>query len=225
MGSQLDPRAGDQRNYSIRWTLAVLSAIAGIIHLGVVPEHMREYVPYGVFFVAVGVLQLVGSRVLLKRPEARWYLATAVGNGALVLLWVVSRTAGLPVGPMPWAPEQVGLLDVISTVVEVALVFGSVVLLVALGREARWPSDDGDLGFGATPVETPRREAPRRIPELVTVPEAAFLTGVSESTLLQLCQRGALPPKRVGGWFNASTILIHTEDLQLLLRKGSFVAD
>lgn len=200
--------------------LAVLSAIAGIIHLGVVPEHMREYVPYGVFFVVVGLLQLVGSRFLLRRPEVRWYLATAIGNGALVLLWVTSRTAGLPVGPMPWSAEQVGLLDVVSTVLEVALVFGSVVLLVTLGREEPWPSDDSDLGFGGTRVAAPPREIPQGIPELVTVPEAAFLTGISESTLLQLCQRGALPPKRVGGLFNASTILIQTQDLQPFVRKG-----
>jgi uncharacterized membrane protein YccC len=33
----------------------------------------------------------------------------------------VSRTTGLPIGPTPWAPEPVGVLDLIATGDEVVL--------------------------------------------------------------------------------------------------------
>lgn len=39
---------------------AVLVAGSGAVHLAVVPGHLREYVPFGVFFLVVRLGQLVG---------------------------------------------------------------------------------------------------------------------------------------------------------------------
>ncbi len=40
---------------------------------------------------------------------------------ALVCLWTVSRTSGIPIGAAPWTPEPVGLLDAIASADEAVL--------------------------------------------------------------------------------------------------------
>jgi hypothetical protein len=52
-----------------------------------------------------------------------------------VAVWLLSRTVGLPLGPTPWEPEGIGILDVLATVFEIAVI--GVVLPVIL--PARWP--------------------------------------------------------------------------------------
>lgn len=39
----------------------------------------------------------------------------------MVLLWVASRTVGLPIGPSTWTPEPVGAIDTIASGDELAL--------------------------------------------------------------------------------------------------------
>ena len=45
-----------------------------------------------------------------------------VANGAMVAVWAVSRTTGLPVGPDPWMPEALGALDLLATGLEIVLI-------------------------------------------------------------------------------------------------------
>jgi FtsP/CotA-like multicopper oxidase with cupredoxin domain len=120
---------GGVRAYSA--TLFTLAA--GLIHLAVAPEHLHEYVPFGVFFLAVGSAQIVLAMELASRPTRRLALLVAAGTAMLIGLWVASRSVGLPVGPHPGNPEQVGLTDVLCTVLELL----SLPLLVAL---ATWPA-------------------------------------------------------------------------------------
>jgi hypothetical protein len=51
------------------------------------------------------------------------------GNAAVLAVYVASRTVGLPFGPDLHHPEQVGALDVVSCVLEFALVTGCAALL------------------------------------------------------------------------------------------------
>jgi FtsP/CotA-like multicopper oxidase with cupredoxin domain len=55
---------------------------------------------------------------VLLRQGRRLLLAVAATEAALVLLWWVSRTTGLPVGPQVWSPEPVGVPDVLCVLVE-----------------------------------------------------------------------------------------------------------
>jgi hypothetical protein len=56
-------------------------------------------------------------------------IAGAVGNAAVVGVWVLSRTVGLPVGPDAGTPEAVGGLDGLGTVFEVLIAGGCLALL------------------------------------------------------------------------------------------------
>jgi hypothetical protein len=110
---------------------AALSLIAAAIHLIVCPEHFSETVLYGGFFAAITVAQLVWSFLVVRRPSYWLLVSGIVGNCALVALWAVSRTVGVPIGPEAGVIEPVGLLDVVATVCEVGVV---VLLARALAR-------------------------------------------------------------------------------------------
>ena len=112
----------------------VLSAVAGLIHVLATPEHFEEWVGYGLFFVVAAAAQGVYSIALLFNGPKRPLLITGiVGNGLIVGLYLITRTVGIPFfGPEAGEVEPVGALDVISKVVELALIAA----LVAMSREA-----------------------------------------------------------------------------------------
>jgi hypothetical protein len=105
-----------------RWITALLLLGSAAIHLAVVPEHLREYVPFGLFFVTAGLAQLALAAAILVAPRREVLLAGAAGTVAIIALWAVSRTAGVPVGPTPWEPEVPAAADVICTALEAVTV-------------------------------------------------------------------------------------------------------
>src|SRR6516165_12367642 len=109
--------------------LASLSAAAAAIHFAVVFEHFRDYLLYGVFFLVLAWAQLIWPAVLLWRPSRLWLWLGLAGNAAVLAVYIASRTVGLPFGPDLRHPESVGALDVMSCVLEFALVIGCLVLL------------------------------------------------------------------------------------------------
>jgi hypothetical protein len=68
------------------------------------------------------------------RPDRDVLLVGAVVNLGVAAAWVLSRTVGMPIGPEAWTPEAVGVVDVVATLFEVAIVVGSVALLYPAGR-------------------------------------------------------------------------------------------
>jgi hypothetical protein len=109
--------------------LAALSAGAAAIHFAVVFEHFTEYTLYGVFFLVISWAQLIWPAVLVWRPSRPWLWAGIGGNALVLAIYVASRTVGLPFGPDLHDVESVGALDVVSCVLEAALIAGCAALL------------------------------------------------------------------------------------------------
>jgi hypothetical protein len=115
----------------IRWWAAFASLGAGLIHLAAVSEHAAHWSVHGVFFLVLGVVQLgwaVQAMESSSLPAPRLYAAV---NAAVIGLWFVSRTMGLPVGPEPWGAEAVGIADLLCSALEAAVV---VLLVVTMRR-------------------------------------------------------------------------------------------
>jgi hypothetical protein len=115
----------------IRWWAAFASLGAGLIHLAAVSEHASEWWLYGLFFLVLGVVQLGWAVQAMESgllPAPRLYAAV---NAAVIGLWFVSRTTGLPVGPEPWRAEAVGTADLLCSALEAAVV---VLLVVTMRR-------------------------------------------------------------------------------------------
>jgi hypothetical protein len=116
-----------------RALLAVLSLGAAAIHFAVAPEHFAEYAPFGLLFTIVAWFQAITAAALVytSRPGRLVAGVAAAVNLGTVLVWALSRTAGLPVGDEPWTPEPVGTADVVAGVLEIALVAGLGLLAMA----------------------------------------------------------------------------------------------
>ena len=112
-----------------RVALALTAAGAGAIHLALGPEHLREWVVLGAGFYASGVLQLLWAGALVRRESRLLTALGALGSLAFIMVWVVSRTSGLPVGPEAFAPEAAGVADLVCVALEAATMLGAVALL------------------------------------------------------------------------------------------------
>ena len=98
-----------------------LALLAALIHVQAALDHFDEYVPYAVGFIVLAAGQ-AGWAAATYRTASRGLLRAGVAVGAgVVLVWLLSRTTGLPVGPQPGAAEPVGLLDLVATLDELAV--------------------------------------------------------------------------------------------------------
>ena len=126
------PESGRAASPAKPWLVRAvgLSAGAGLIHLMVTPEHFEQWIGYGLFFLSAAIAQLSYSLLLVWKPNRALLLAGIIGNGLILGLYLVTRTVGIPIfGPEAGEVEPVGRLDVISKMVEAALVVSLMMLL------------------------------------------------------------------------------------------------
>jgi uncharacterized membrane protein YidH (DUF202 family) len=119
----MDPMRIDNR-LSARCA-AVASIGAAVIHIGVAPVHWRDWAPSGVFFASIAVFQLVWGFLAWSRPTAMVLSAGVAANAALVGLWIVSRTVGLPVGPNAGQPEAVEAAGICVLLLQCYVIMGA----------------------------------------------------------------------------------------------------
>ena len=105
--------------------VAAFSLLAAMIHLWVMPEHFEEWWGYGTFFLVSAIAQGLYAPGLLLWPNRVILLAGVAGNLAIVILWLVTRTSGIPLfGPHAGEIEDVGTLDLVCTLAEVGIIAG-----------------------------------------------------------------------------------------------------
>ena len=107
---------------------------------------------YGAFFIVAAAAQVAFAIIVVLEPwrrgwlpdrppldharQRRWaYLAGVLGNVAIIGLYLVTRTIGIPAGPHAGLVEEVMPIDVVSKVSEVGIV-------ICLLRLLRMPVDD-----------------------------------------------------------------------------------
>ena len=140
-----------------------LAALACIAHFVEAPRHFEWWPASGVAFVVIGVLQGALAVALLRpspSPSPRLVKVGLWGTVAVVVLYLTSRTVGLPFSPgvpvhgakllpgmpiMPDGDKLVGPVDMLTLIAEVALI---VVLLGLLPRRARRRASNGLMWCG-----------------------------------------------------------------------------
>jgi hypothetical protein len=129
--------------------LSALAATAGVIHLVAAIEHVAVSWMLGVFFALVGTGQLVAGWWIQRSPQdERMLKPAAAGSAAVALLWVFSRTTGLPFGPDAGEVSSVGVADTIATLQELA--FAAIVAVIVWRDERRLAWLSGPLGVRLT---------------------------------------------------------------------------
>jgi len=153
-GRQLATRLRARRSvHALRLVAGAGAASAGI-HLAVVPSHWAAAEVYGVFFLVAGACQLAYSVLVLIRPLRALVAVNLAGNLGLVLLWLQTRTAGIPLGPDAGVREPVGVLDLASVACELVVVLAGARLLLrrpSAGGRSRHPQA---VGVGKASVVT-----------------------------------------------------------------------
>lgn len=99
------------------------SAAAAGAHAAVAPAHLAESTLFGSFFLVAACAQGGWAVLMLQRPTRALVVAGAVGNLAVLALWLTTRVAGLPFGLMP-GPHPFGAWDLTTATWEVAAVLG-----------------------------------------------------------------------------------------------------
>jgi hypothetical protein len=82
--------------------LCGLSWTAGLIHISAAVSHFRIEPAEGVFFELLATAQLLWGLALYRSPSRRLLSVGFVVSLAVVALWMVSRTCGIPLGDEPW---------------------------------------------------------------------------------------------------------------------------
>jgi hypothetical protein len=104
---------------------AIASIGAAVIHLAVIPSHWRDWIPAGLFFASVAVFQVIWALAAWARPATPLLGAGILVNGGCVVLWVWSRTAGVPFGPHAGVPEHVAGADICALLLQCYVVMGA----------------------------------------------------------------------------------------------------
>jgi hypothetical protein len=116
------PLAEGHRPCLVTYSVASASTGAAAIHYAVVAEHFDEWWGFGLFFVASAVAQLVWAVVVVASRSRLLIWFGVIGNAAIVVLWIVTRTVGTLVGPEAATPEPIGLADSLATAFEMTIV-------------------------------------------------------------------------------------------------------
>lgn len=107
---------------------AVASAVSGVVHGAVCPEHFEEGLRFGLFFLALSATQFaVAIAAALGRHTAASLALGAVTGAAAIALWVLTRTVGLPFGLAEIEP--IGLWDSLASVAEAVACAAAIVAL------------------------------------------------------------------------------------------------
>jgi hypothetical protein len=101
--------------------MASLAWVAAIIHGAASAQHVAEWPLAAAFFGALAVGQFGLGAWLWARADTAALIAGAAASAAVVALWAVTRTAGLPFGPEAGHPESAGVLDVVASADELLL--------------------------------------------------------------------------------------------------------
>jgi hypothetical protein len=123
-GLRSGPAAARRTTRQLDDALLLLCGVAwaaGLIHIQAAISHADGAQLQATLFVILATAQLCWGALLYQAPSRGLLRTGAVMSIAAALVWLASRTSGIPVGPGAWTPEPVGALDVAATLDEVVL--------------------------------------------------------------------------------------------------------
>lgn len=104
---------------------AATTAIAGIMHLMMVPNSLGFNTNTGILFLVGGLAQLFWVVPTLKRWGPAWYFTGIGGTAVLIALWTITRMAENPItrraGPVNQNGLIVELLQAAFIVLQIAM--------------------------------------------------------------------------------------------------------
>jgi hypothetical protein len=82
---------------ALYYVAAATTAIAGIMHLMIVPNAIGFNIYNAIFFLIAGIAQLFWAVPMVRRWGTPWYVAGIAGTAVLITLYTVTRMPGNPI--------------------------------------------------------------------------------------------------------------------------------
>jgi hypothetical protein len=111
---------------------AAATAIAGILHLMLVPNSIGSNMNTGVFFLAGGILQLFWILPMIRQWGRPWYYIGIGGTAVLIMMWVITRFPN----PITGRAGRVSEMAIAIEALQVAFIVLTA-LILASGRFSR----------------------------------------------------------------------------------------
>ena len=121
------------RPAQVRALLAGSLLATAVVHAAMVPEHLDAWPASGLFFVVLGAAQVAVAALVLVGVRRTALVGAVVTSAGPLLLWLWSRSLGLPFGPDAGVRLRAGLPDLAVVALEVV----ALVVAVDLIRPAR----------------------------------------------------------------------------------------
>lgn len=122
---EVEARPTDAQTQVLLPVVVISSLAAAGVHAAVAPQHLGDAAMVGTFFIACAAAQLIWGAVVWQSPTPLLLRAGITGNAAVLGLWLVSRTVGVPgIGTEPLGPW-----DLTCALWEVVIVVGCLRLL------------------------------------------------------------------------------------------------
>ena len=135
----------------VRVTLATALLGAAMIHFAMVPQHMSEWAPEGVAFIATGWVQVALAIAVIVRPR-RWMLvATVAASAVFIAAWTITRVWGPPFGPGSGVAQPSSFVDIVCVALEAGAVLVALTALIRPRLGATW-STQGLVAASIIPV-------------------------------------------------------------------------
>lgn len=114
------------------------------MHIAQVGVHLEQGWPIAAFFLVVGGCQVTAAALLVKPRPPAWSWLGIAGSAAVLGIWVVSRTVGVPFAE-GGQTEPVGVADGFASLVEA----WTIILLALYLAEPIWRWRGAIFGLGA----------------------------------------------------------------------------
>jgi hypothetical protein len=118
-------------NRILYYAAAATTAIAGILHLSLVPDIIGRNLNSGVFFLSSGIAQIFWVIPMLKRWGRTWYYIGIAGTIILIIMWVMTRVPGNPI------TGRGGPISEMAVAIEVFQVAYIIITAIIIAKESR----------------------------------------------------------------------------------------
>jgi hypothetical protein len=113
------------------YAAAATTAIAGILHLSLVPNVIGRNPNSGIFFIISGIAQIFWVIPMLKRWGRIWYFIGIGGTIILIIMWVITR---VPENPITGRGGPISEMAIVIEIFQIAYIIITAIIILKEGR-------------------------------------------------------------------------------------------
>ena len=115
------------RSSVLYYAAAATTAIAGILHLTLVPNIIGRNPNSGIFFIISGIAQIFWVIPMLKKWGKTWYIIGIAGTIILIIMWVITR---MPGNPITGRGGPIGEMAIVIEIFQIAYIIITSIIIV-----------------------------------------------------------------------------------------------